>query len=107
MFPCHANNVRLLHPGFRTGTRPPSDPSNSTKIFPSQSITLSPILRLRKSFNCNTYAALRKCSKQKTYGMAKSFSCNTSKKHGEPPSSQNLFSFFFPLPPPPPPSPPH
>src|SRR5260370_6779380 len=97
MFPCHANNVRLLHPGFRTGTRPPSDPSNSTKIFPSQSITLSPILRLRKSFNCNTYAALRKCSKQKTYGMAKSFSFNTYKKHGVPTSSQKLFSFFFPV----------
>src|SRR5260370_42522835 len=97
MFPCHANNVRLLHPGFRTGTRPPSDPSNSTKISPSQSITLSPTPRLCKSFSCNTYASPRKCCKQKTYGRAKSFSCNTYKKHGVPPSSQKLFSFFFPV----------
>jgi hypothetical protein len=76
---------------------PSSDPSNSTKIFPSQSVTLSPTLRLRKSFNCNTYASPRKCCRQKTYGMAKSFSCNTYKKHGVPPSSQKLFSFFFPV----------
>src|SRR6266851_9769312 len=53
---------------------PSSDPSNSTKIFPPQSVTLSPTLRLHKSFNCNTY-----------------------KKYGVPPSSQKLFSFFFPV----------
>src|SRR5712664_86247 len=63
---------------------PSSDPSNSTKIFPSQSITLSPTLRLRKSFNCNTYADPRKCCKQKTYGNAKSFSCNTYQKQQSP-----------------------
>src|SRR5882724_9018083 len=34
----------------------------------------------RKSFSCNTYGFPRKCCKQKTYGMAKSFRCNTYKK---------------------------
>ncbi len=36
-----------------------------------------------KSFSCNTYGSLRKCCKQKTYGQAKSFRCNTYKKQGE------------------------
>ena len=89
--------MRLLHPGFRTGTRPPSGPSNFSKIFPSQSVTLSPTLRLRKSFSCTTYAYPRKCCKQQTYGRAKSFSCNTCKKHGVPPSRQKPFPFFFPV----------
>jgi len=37
-----------------------------------------------KSFNCNTYGSPRKCCKQKTYGLAKPFRCNTYKKHGGP-----------------------
>jgi hypothetical protein len=40
-----------------------------------------------KSFNCNTYGSPRKCCKQKTYGLAKFFSCNTYKKHRGPLSS--------------------
>src|SRR5260370_24917659 len=35
-----------------------------------------------KSFSCNTYGSPRKCCKQKTYGMAKPFRCNTYKKQG-------------------------
>src|SRR5712664_1285375 len=35
-----------------------------------------------KSFSCNTYEPPRKCCKQKTYGPAKPFRCNTYKKHG-------------------------
>jgi len=35
-----------------------------------------------KSFSCNTYGSPRKCCKQKTYGLAKPFRCNTYKKHG-------------------------
>src|SRR6266436_6387892 len=35
-----------------------------------------------KSFSCNTYGTPRKCCKQKTYGLAKPFRCNTYKKHG-------------------------
>ncbi len=35
-----------------------------------------------KSFSCNTYGSPRKCCKQKTYGMANSFRCNTYKKQG-------------------------
>src|SRR5712664_951123 len=35
-----------------------------------------------KSFVCITYGSPRKCCKQKTYGQAKSFRCNTYKKQG-------------------------
>src|SRR5713101_9647969 len=35
-----------------------------------------------KSFSCNTYGSPRKCCKQKTYGPAKPFRCNTYKKQG-------------------------
>ncbi len=35
-----------------------------------------------KSFSCNTYGPPRKCCKQKTYGLAKPFRCNTYKKQG-------------------------
>src|SRR5216684_8276225 len=58
---------------------------------------LLPYLPFPKSLSCNTYASPRKCCKQKTYGLAKPFRCNTYKKHGVPPSSQKLFSFFFPV----------
>jgi hypothetical protein len=33
-------------------------------------------------FSCNTYGHSRKCCKQKTYGMAKPFRCNTYKNTG-------------------------
>src|SRR6266852_5338903 len=73
---------------------PPRGPSNSFKplrlralfarrIFPSHSVTFSPTQRPRKSFSCNTYGSPRKCCKQKTYGRAKPFRCNTYKKQGE------------------------
>ena len=52
------------------------------KIFRSQIVTFSSTLRPRKFFICNTYESSRKCCKQKTYGIAKSFSCNTYRKHG-------------------------
>src|SRR5712692_2346869 len=35
-----------------------------------------------KSFSCNTYGTPRKCCKQRAYGLAKPFRCNTYKKHG-------------------------
>src|SRR5713226_2630590 len=35
-----------------------------------------------KSFSCNTYGSPYKCCKQKTYGQAKPFRCNTYKKQG-------------------------
>jgi|SRR5713226_4376885 len=35
-----------------------------------------------KSFSCNTYGSPCKCCKQKTYGQAKPFRCNTYKKQG-------------------------
>jgi hypothetical protein len=59
------------------GARRLSRPSNSQ---PSTFDFQPPILH--KPFTCNTYEPLRKCCKQKTYGLPKSFSCNTYKKHG-------------------------
>ena len=44
-----------------------------------------------KSFRRNTYGCPRKCCKQKTYGQAKLFRCNTYKKWGSRPSKQILF----------------
>src|SRR5258708_11413973 len=50
-----------------------------------------------KCFSCNTYGSPRKCCKQKTYGIAKLFRCNTYKKvGGVHPSSK---PFLTPLPP--------
>ena len=43
-----------------------------------------------KSFSCNTYGSPRKCCKQKTYGQAKPFRCNTYKKQGWRSSSWEL-----------------
>src|SRR6266478_5116799 len=68
---CPANYARQL-----------GSPSNSSKIFPSQSVTFSPTLRPRKSFSGNTCESPRKCCKQKTYGRAKSFRFGTYKKQG-------------------------
>jgi len=54
-----------------------------------------------KSFSCNTYGFPRKCGKQKTYGTAKPFRCNTYKKHGGgreiPPSSERFNACFRPI----------
>jgi hypothetical protein len=46
----------------------------------------------RKSFRRNTYRPSHKCCKQKTYGIANSFRCNTYEKQGEGshPSSKNF-----------------
>src|SRR5712664_3608920 len=65
-----------------TPSRPKGSPSNSLKITGSHEVTFSPAVRLRKSFNCNTYRFPRNCCKQKTYCMANSFGCNTYKKRG-------------------------
>jgi hypothetical protein len=48
----------------------------------SQVVTSSSTLRPHKSSSCNTYGSPRKCCKQKTYGLAKPFRCNTCKKQG-------------------------
>src|SRR5467141_2786325 len=61
---------------------PPGSPSNSSKIFPPQTVTFSPTQRPHKSFSCNTYESPRKCCKQRAYRIAKSFSRNTYKKQG-------------------------
>ncbi len=53
-----------------------------SKPFPYLVTSLLPYFLFSKSFICNTYASPRKCCKQKTYGPAKPFRCNTYKKHG-------------------------
>jgi hypothetical protein len=82
VLPCLAFYVRILHPGSVGGKRPPGSPSNSSKIFPSKTVTFSPTPRPHNPFSCNTYESPRKCCKQKSYGMANSFRCNTYRKHG-------------------------
>jgi len=74
--------VRFLHPGSFAGNSPPCGHSNSLKIFPSHPVTFLQTGHPRKSFSRNTYGPPRKCCKQKTYTIAKSFSCNTYKKQG-------------------------
>ena len=50
-----------------------------------------------KSFSCNTYASPRKCCKQKTYGLAKPFRCNTYKKQGGWGQSGAIVPYCLPL----------
>jgi hypothetical protein len=61
---------------------PPGSPSNSSKIFPSLSVTFSPTVCLPKPFRCNTYESPRKYYKQRTYAILNFFRCNTYKKQG-------------------------
>ncbi len=53
-----------------------------SKPCPYLVTSLLPYFLFSKSFICNTYASPRKCCKQKTYGKAKPFRCNTYRKHG-------------------------
>jgi len=77
---------------------------------PFQLLTSKPLTsqNCSKFFSCNTYGFPRKCCKQKTYGLAKPFRCNTYKKqegtsvHSESsvtsalsPSSHFLSTFNF------------
>src|SRR5580704_17453237 len=60
-----------------------NDPApNPLRVSPSQTVTLSPTPRPRKSFIRNTYKSPRKCCNQKTYTKPNSFRCNTYKKPG-------------------------
>jgi hypothetical protein len=72
--------VRFLHPGSPTGNRPPGCPSNSSEIFPSQTVTFLPTVRSPNSFSGNIYKSPRKYCKQTTYAISKSFRFNTYKK---------------------------
>src|SRR6266852_2858578 len=76
--------MRFLYPGriFRTFQR-------SKALLPTKHYSLTypyPVgvsaHYCLKSFSCNTYESPRKCCKQKTYGLAKPFRCNTYKKQG-------------------------
>ena len=49
-----------------------------------------------KSFRRNTYGSPRKCCKQKTYGQAKPFRCNTYKKRGGTSFKPDTFSLSWP-----------
>src|SRR6266446_9790236 len=72
----------ISEPGGGTGDYglPPRGHSNSLKIFPPHSVTLSPAERPHKPFSCNTYGSLRRCCKQRIYTISKSFSCNRVEK---------------------------
>ncbi len=65
---------------------PPASPNPvealARKSSPYFASSLPPYFLFSKSFICNTYASPRKCCKQKTYGLAKPFRCNTYRKHG-------------------------
>ncbi len=76
--------MRFLYPGriFRTFQR-----SNAHLPTKHYSLTYPDPVGVSahycfKSFSCNTYGSPRKCCKQKTYGLAKPFRCNTYKKQG-------------------------
>ena len=58
---------------------PPSPDENPVTATPERTV-LTPYCH--KSFSCNIYGSPRKCCKQKTYGLAKPFRCNTYKKQG-------------------------
>jgi hypothetical protein len=62
----------------RGGTPPLAFPDCSQ----TNPATFVPALRLGKFFRCNTCGQLRKCCKQRTYGISKSFRYNTYKKTG-------------------------
>jgi hypothetical protein len=66
------NSTAPVVPSFRSSHVARPDPIGVTARYCS------------KSFSCNTYGSPRKCCKQKTYGHAKFFRCNTYRKHGEP-----------------------
>src|SRR5882724_5829293 len=74
--PCRKGGCPANH------ARPPGSPSNSSKIFPSPTVTFSPTANSHKSFSRNTYGPPRKYCKQKAYGRVKPFRCNTYKKQG-------------------------
>jgi hypothetical protein len=53
-----------------------------TPSIASHPVTLSPIVCSPNSFSCITYQSPRKCCKQTTYAISKSFRFNTYKKQG-------------------------
>src|SRR5216684_7457460 len=67
--------TRLFHPFA-------AEPGASISLVTYVLTPLLPSRLFSKSFSCNTYESPRKCCKQKTYGPAKPFRCNTYKKHG-------------------------
>src|SRR5713101_2322234 len=55
-------------------------PLTPPKSFHPSQLPSRQQVRPRKSFSRNTYGPPHKCCKQKTYGLAKPFRCNTYKK---------------------------
>ena len=69
----------------------PLTPSESYRFKNSAGRVYSPCLN---PFSRNIYGSPRKCCKQKTYGLAKPFTCNTYKKHGGTPNSPGKEEFY-------------
>src|SRR6267143_2242730 len=78
----HQSRVPLCLPLM--GARQAVPITTSKSSHPSQ-LPSRQHLAPHRSFSCNTYESHRKCCKQKTYGLAKPFRCNTYKKPGVPP----------------------
>jgi hypothetical protein len=91
---------------------PPSgSPSSCSIFYASPPVTFSSPPRAGNSFSCNTCGSPRKYCKEKTYGEANPFKCNTYKKPGWGPAftmlapsfegrvfgERNPSSHFFPL----------
>jgi len=92
MLPCLVNFRSPLRHASQLGGLFPFSPYITSLLpyflFPSSSdekpVTATPLHSVLspycfKSFSCNTYWPPRKCCKQKTYGLAKPFRCNTYK----------------------------
>jgi len=95
MLPCLVNFRSPLRHASQLGGLFPFSPYITSLLpyflFPSSSdekpVTATPLHSVLspycfKSFSCNTYWPPRKCCKQKTYGLAKPFRCNTYKNTG-------------------------
>jgi hypothetical protein len=96
MLPCFVNfRSQLRHASQLCGLFPFS-PYTLTSLLPyflspssrdEKPVTATPLHSVLapycfKSFSCNTYGSPHKCCKQKTYGLAKPFRCNTYKNTG-------------------------
>src|SRR2546429_2141632 len=105
---CPTNHVRLLHPGFRTGARPPRGSSNSSDIVAPRPVSLSrstnktifhspytlPSSVSYKSFTCHSYKNCRGVYQQIPILVhAESGKLSTRRSHS--PSFASLFKFFL------------
>ncbi len=85
--PCHTSENSPVSPPIATDPKMPLSKSfachtSETPRWPHSDANPKGSLSCPNLFSCNTYGHSRKCCKQKTYGMAKPFRCNTYKNTG-------------------------